>query len=244
MEVYLCPNFLIHQMRHWNCKRLKSPRGNPHLWICSPGLSPFCTGLSSVTLSDFKGYLMASSKKNIFNDSIKDLALQLSIISYIEASVPGLMFFYLTRTLVSPFSGWLRMLTHLQDSPWASPQGNFPDGLGWAECPFSGPRDTWAHPCRSIHIQNSHVSGAQSLHWCPACLLHPILPRSLSRLYPPQPTYPRHIPPTYPYRSPAVVTPAWIPLCLKAPSLAPLPTRLYLPAYIPPAYIPLWKEEF
>lgn len=106
---------------------------------------------------------------------------------------------------------WLRMFIHLQDSPWGSPPGNYPDGLGWTECPSSGPHHTWAYPVIALRFRIAVYQAPRLFAGAKPNLLHPVLPLSLSRWYLPKPTHPHHILPTNPYHASALVTPAWIP---------------------------------
>lgn len=137
-------------------------------------------GTSSYAI--FSGIILFQ-RSETFSGLLKDLALQLSIIISSDTSVPGFMVFHLPWTSVSPFSfGWLRMFTHLQHSPWASPPGNCPwlPRLGWVL--FFGPS---SHLCCSTQLQNSCVSGARSLHgYCvksASCI--PFRPLSLPSLH-------------------------------------------------------------
>ena len=122
-----------------------------------PGTLPLLHSLSSVTWTCFKvweSYLL-----------IKDLALQRSIIIYVDTRLSLGSCSCSDLPTVAPFSfgyGCMFFLrTHLQHRL----QETVPDYPGWSECPSSGPV-TPGPSCAVALRFSSYFLGTLSLHWC------------------------------------------------------------------------------
>ena len=123
-----------------------------------PGTLPLLHSLSSVTWTCFKVWESCLL--------IKDLALQRSIIIYVDTRLSLGSCSCSDLPTCGTFLLWLWMHVLPQDLPAASPPGNCPwlPRLVWV--PFFRPRHTWTQLCRSTQVQYSYFLRTQSLHWC------------------------------------------------------------------------------